>query len=103
VTFNDLFDFCRRIDLKKANKRTLEALIRAGAMDTMTGVHRASIMATLSEAVKAAEQQNRNQNAGMMDLFGDVVEATPNNQYFGCCNGQMTNGYKAKKIHWVCI
>ena len=38
-------------------------------------------MATLSEAVKAAEQQNRNQNAGMMDLFGDVVEATPNNQY----------------------
>jgi DNA polymerase-3 subunit alpha len=52
-------------------------------MDTMSGVHRASIMATLSEAVKAAEQQNRNQNAGMMDLFGDVVEATPNNQYFG--------------------
>lgn len=79
--FSDLFDFCRRIDLKKANKRTLEGLIKAGAMDTMTGVHRASIMATLSEAVKAAEQQNRNQNAGMMDLFGDIVEATPNNQY----------------------
>ena len=80
-TFNDIFDFCRRIDLRKANKRTLEALIRSGAMDTMSGVHRASIMATLSEAVKAAEQQNRNQNAGMMDLFGEVVEATPNNQY----------------------
>ena len=79
--FSDIFDFCRRIDLRKANKRTLEGLIKAGAMDTMTGVHRASIMATLSEAVKAAEQQNRNQNAGMMDLFGDVVEATPNNQY----------------------
>jgi DNA polymerase-3 subunit alpha len=79
--FKDLFDFCRRIDLKKANKRTLEGLIRAGAMDMMTGVHRASIMATLGEAVKAAEQQNRNQNAGMMDLFGDVVEATPNSQY----------------------
>jgi len=79
--FNDIFDFCRRIDLKKANKRTLEALIRSGAMDKMSGVHRASIMATLSEAVKAAEQQNRNQNAGMMDLFGEIVEATPNNQY----------------------
>jgi DNA polymerase-3 subunit alpha len=79
--FKDIFDFCRRIDLKKANKRTLEALIRSGAMDTMSGVHRASIMATFSEAVKAAEQQNRNQNAGMMDLFGDIVEATPNNQY----------------------
>ena len=79
--FNDIFDFCRRIDLRKANKRTLEGLIRAGAMDMMTGVHRASIMATLGEAVKAAEQQNRNQNAGMMDLFGDVVEATPNSQY----------------------
>ena len=34
--FNDIFDFCRRIDLRKANKRTLEGLIRAGAVDTMT-------------------------------------------------------------------
>ncbi|MPN49953.1 DNA polymerase III subunit alpha [bioreactor metagenome] len=31
--YKDLFDFCHRVDLKKINKRTLEALIRAGAMD----------------------------------------------------------------------
>ncbi len=78
--YADLFDFCRRVDLKKANKRTLEALIKAGAMDKL-GPHRACLMATVGEAVKAAEQQNRNQSAGMMDLFGDVVEATPNNAF----------------------
>ncbi len=33
--FKDLFDFCQRIDLKKANRRTLEALIRAGALDNL--------------------------------------------------------------------
>ncbi|HEY4712792.1 MAG TPA: DNA polymerase III subunit alpha, partial [Aquirhabdus sp.] len=34
--FRDIFDFCQRIDLKKANKRTLEALIRSGALDCLT-------------------------------------------------------------------
>src|SRR5690554_7958238 len=33
--FHDLFDFCRRIDPKRMNKRTLEALIRSGALDTL--------------------------------------------------------------------
>ncbi|HEX5361709.1 MAG TPA: DNA polymerase III subunit alpha [Fluviicoccus sp.] len=78
--YQDIFDFCRRIDLKKANKRTLEALIKAGAMDKL-GPHRACLMATLPEAVKAAEQQARNASAGMMDLFGEIVEATPDNAY----------------------
>ena len=78
--YQDIFDFCRRIDLKKANKRTLEALIKAGAMDKL-GSHRACLMTTLPEAVKAAEQQARNASAGMMDLFGEIVEATPDNAY----------------------
>ena len=78
--YQDIFDFCRRIDLKKANKRTLEALIKAGAMDKL-GPHRACLMATLPEAVKAAEQQARNASAGMMDLFGEILEATPDNAY----------------------
>ena len=72
-TFKDLFDFCHRIDLKKASKRTLEALIRAGAMDCF-GLERASLMAQLPEAVQAADQARQNRESGIFDLFGDVEE-----------------------------
>lgn len=72
--FEDLFDFCRRIDLKKINKRSLEALVRAGALDKLgPNQHfndRAVLMATLPDAIAAAEQDARNEAAGMMDLFG---------------------------------
>jgi DNA polymerase-3 subunit alpha len=78
--FKDLFDFTRRIDLRKCNKRTLEALVRAGALDAL-GPHRAAVMASLDEAVAAAEQQARNADAGMVDLFGDVVEAAPSGEF----------------------
>lgn len=71
--FIDIFDFCHRVDLKKINKRTLEALIRAGALDCL-GLERADLMAQLPEAVQAAEQARNNRESGMMDLFGEVEE-----------------------------
>ena len=71
--FKDLFDFCHRVDLKKINKRTLEALIRAGALDCL-GIERSSLMAQLPEAVQAAEQARSNRETGIMDLFGEVEE-----------------------------
>lgn len=77
--FRDLFDFCARVDLRKVNKRALEALVRSGAVDNL-GVagaeidHNRAIMSlAIPEAVKAAEQSAANANAGMMDLFGEVV------------------------------
>lgn len=71
--FRDLFDFCHRIDLKKINKRTLEALIRSGALDCL-GIDRADLMTQLPEAVQAAEQARSNRETGIMDLFGEVEE-----------------------------
>ena len=71
--FKDLFDFCHRVDLKKINKRTLEALIRSGALDCL-GIDRASLMAQLPEAVQAADQARSNRETGIMDLFGEVEE-----------------------------
>ncbi|WP_180005688.1 DNA polymerase III subunit alpha [Acinetobacter sp. YH12237] len=71
--YRDLFDFCHRIDLKKINRRTLEALIRAGALDCL-GIERSSLMAQLPEAVQAAEQARSNRETGIMDLFGEVEE-----------------------------
>ncbi|MFT7128317.1 MAG: DNA polymerase-3 subunit alpha [Gammaproteobacteria bacterium] len=70
--FKNLFDFCERTDLRKVNKRAMEALIRSGSFDSLK-VDRAVLMASAAEAVKAAEQSAGNRDAGMMDLFGDVV------------------------------
>ncbi|HDZ48956.1 hypothetical protein LCGC14_0072720 [marine sediment metagenome] len=69
--FKDIFDFCRRIDPKRMNKRTLEALIRSGALDTI-GPNRAVLFAAMEDALKAAAQNHANQNLGMMDMFGDA-------------------------------
>ena len=67
--FKDLFDLCKRIDLRKANRRVLEALIRAGALDRFN-TNRAQHMADLADALKAAEQHNAMTIAGQDDLFG---------------------------------
>ncbi|MCK0745399.1 DNA polymerase III subunit alpha [Chromohalobacter nigrandesensis] len=69
--FDDLFDFCRRVDAKRLNKRTLEALIRSGALDNL-GPSRAVLMASLDAALKAASQSHANASAGMIDMFGDA-------------------------------
>ena len=70
--FKNLFDFCSRVDLRKVNKRALEALIRGGAMDEI-GPSRARLLSTIEEAVQRAEQNARNQHVGMIDMFGEVV------------------------------
>ncbi len=69
--FKDLFDFCNRLDLRKVNKRVIESLIRAGAFDKLAP-NRAALLAAVSMAVTAAEQNNN--NAGQNNLFGDVSE-----------------------------
>lgn len=71
--FQDIFDFCRRVDLKKVNKRAMEALIRSGAMDKL-GADRAKLMASIDKAIQQADQQSRNDAAGMVDMFGEMLE-----------------------------
>ncbi|HLP98837.1 MAG TPA: DNA polymerase III subunit alpha [Sideroxyarcus sp.] len=66
--FKDLFDFCRRVDKRIVNRRSIEALIRAGAFDGIND-HRYQLLASLDAALGSAEQHARaaNQNS----LFGD--------------------------------
>lgn len=73
--FRDLFDFCRRIDLRKANRRVLEAMIRAGALDEL-GPGRAVLMASLPSALTTSEQHARADAVGQSDFFGAVVPAS---------------------------
>lgn len=81
--FVDLFDFCARLDLKKINKRVLEKLVKAGAMDSLGPKHivngkeepnRAALFETLPEAIKAADQHAKAQAVGQNDLFGLINE-----------------------------
>ncbi|MEF1204384.1 DNA polymerase III subunit alpha [Photobacterium damselae] len=72
--FKDLFDFCARIDTKKVNKRVLERLIKSGAMDRL-GPNRASMMASLDDAIRAASQHHQAEAFGQTDMFGVLTEA----------------------------
>ena len=74
--FRDLFDLCQRVDLRKVNRRVLQALINAGALDSM-GETRASQQANLAQALKLAEQHSRNLDTGQNDLFGEPDDAAP--------------------------
>ena len=67
--YASLADLCRRIDLTRVNRRVLEALIKAGAMDRI-GPNRATLMASLDAAVQGGEQLTRATEAGQDDLFG---------------------------------
>ncbi len=68
-SYQDLFDFCQRVDLRKLNRRVIDALIRAGALDSM-GETRASHQVNINQALKLAEQRSRDLDTGQNDLFG---------------------------------
>ena len=63
-----LFDFCQRLDLRKLNRRVLEALIKSGALDVWE-IDRASIFASVDNAIALAERNQQNHKSGQTDLF----------------------------------
>ena len=69
--FTSLFDFCVRVDRSRLNKRTVEALIKAGAFDSLH-MNRASLSASVDRAFEfsAATLANVNQG-GLFDMMGD--------------------------------
>ena len=79
--FKSLVDFCNRVDSKKVNKRVIEALIMAGAMDSFVespadlNDKRGILLGGLTFAMRGAEQSLRNEEAGISDLFGDVTSS----------------------------
>ncbi len=98
--FADIFDFCARVDARRVSRRTMDALIRSGAMDCLSfhsshsfqsfhssnasdssdlsypsnafnPSNRAELMYLLEDAMTAAEQMAKNRKEGQVDLFGD--------------------------------
>ncbi|MFK8050268.1 MAG: DNA polymerase III subunit alpha [Halioglobus sp.] len=76
--FTDLFDFCARTEPRKVNRRAIDALIRSGAFDSLN-VPRWVLMASVDDALKAAEQSASNRDSGIEDLFGEVVPSSGTN------------------------
>lgn len=83
--FKSLFDFCVRVDRQRINKRTVEALIKAGAFDALQQ-NRAALVASIDRAFEFASATEA--NAAQADIFGEcehgsatqepeLVDATP--------------------------
>ena len=68
--YQDLFDFCSRIERRSLNKRAVEALIYSGALDGF-GVNRASLIKSYPSAMKQAEQRQNDQSSGQSGLFAN--------------------------------
>lgn len=64
-----IFNFCERVDLRKVNRRVIEALIKCGAFDT-TGASRAQMLAALDEAMDYGQKVQRERCDPQMGLFG---------------------------------
>jgi DNA polymerase III subunit alpha len=81
--FASLHDFCERVDLRKVNKKVIEALIKCGAFDSLGG-RRAQYMEALEDAMEAGQRLQRERAVGQESLFGmeEVFSAAGN----GHCN-----------------
>lgn len=67
--FTSLIDFCRRVDKKVINKRTLESLIKAGCFDVLD-TNRAKLLGNLPKVIEFIEQERQNENqASLFDVF----------------------------------
>ena len=66
--FASLWEFCEKVDLRLLNKRVLESLIKAGAMDCFG--YRAQVMGALDKAMEGAQKAQRDNAAGQHGLFG---------------------------------
>jgi DNA polymerase III subunit alpha len=68
--YRTLVELCERIDLRLCNKRVLEALIDAGACDSLGG-HRSQLVAALEHAFAEAQVRQQERQSGQQALFGE--------------------------------
>ncbi len=73
--FADLFDLCEHVDLQKANRKVLEGLIHAGALDRLPG-DRATLIANLDRAITYGQKAARDRDGGQVSLFGGAAATT---------------------------
>ena len=70
--FKSLSDFCQRVDLQKVNRKTLESMIKAGAMDSFG--KRAAMMSALAKIMEESHREQKRIDAGQTKLFADLAQ-----------------------------
>ncbi len=71
--FRSMYDFCERVDLGSVNKRMIESLIKAGAMDSLAPV-RSRMFAVVESAMESGQKALRDRQSGQAGLFGSGFE-----------------------------
>src|SRR5262249_299626 len=71
--YKSLDDFCCRVDLRRVNKRVIEALVKCGAMDDFGT--REQVLAGLDSCMAVGQQRQKAASSGQMDMFGGADEA----------------------------
>jgi len=66
--FKSLWEFCEKVDLRVMNKRVIESLIKAGALDSLG--RRAPLMAAVDKAIERAQKAQKDAEQGQAGLFG---------------------------------
>ena len=72
--FTSLYQFCERVDLAAVNRRMIESLIKAGAMDSLGGT-RAQLFAVVEGAMEAGQRVWKDRASGQTGLFAAMAEA----------------------------
>ena len=73
--FRSIEDLCRQADLRNMNKKVVESLIKAGAMDSLGG--RGALLASIDRILSLAEQEKRRQETGQTSMFDLWDESAP--------------------------
>ncbi|XPV75993.1 MAG: DNA polymerase III subunit alpha [Desulfovibrio sp.] len=81
--FKDLMDFCARVDLKKTSKRTMEYLIKSGAMDCF-GCSRAGLLNGLEKAHSIGQKRAKDKQSGMISMLG-MIGGSEASEEVGLC------------------
>jgi DNA polymerase-3 subunit alpha len=67
--FKSIFELCEEVDLRVANKRVIESLIKAGSFDSL-GLRRSQLFAVVDKAIETAQKVQRDRESGQQGLFG---------------------------------
>ena len=74
--FSSLHELCEKVDLGAINRRMVESLIKAGAMDSLPGT-RSQKFAAVEGAMEAGQRAQRDRECGQVGLFGEVMAEEP--------------------------
>ncbi len=74
--YKSFYDFCRRVDHKKVNKKTIESLIKCGGFDAL-GTGRKAMMDNLESFISGAKRTQSEASRGQFGLFEDTLISSP--------------------------